>query len=297
MRLVTRADLDGLTCAVLITSSEPIESIELIHPQDITDKRIDITGRDILANVPYHPSCGKWFDHHELTSSNERPPADFDGRYSLAPSAARNVLDYYGPEKLARYRDLVDETDRLDGALLELGDIVNPRGWILLGYTLDSRTGLGAFKDYFLKLLELIKTRPLSEILEEPEVRGRIERVLSENAAYQGLVERTSRLDGNVVVTDLRDEPPPYPAGNRFLIYTLFPECNVSLRLHWGPERKFLVAALGHNILNRNCRTNIGQLCSRYGGGGHKGAGTAPLSPATAEHDIAEILRILKENG
>ena len=120
MRLVTRADLDGLTSAVLITSMEEIESIELCHPQDITDKKVEITGNDILANLPYHPACGKWFDHHELTESNERPRDGFDGAYALAPSAARLVFDYYGSAEFERFRDLVDETDRLDSATLKL---------------------------------------------------------------------------------------------------------------------------------------------------------------------------------
>ena len=297
MRLVTRADLDGLTSAVLISSMEELDGIELCHPQDITDKRIEITSNDTLANLPYHPSCGRWFDHHELTESNEKPPESFDGRWGLAPSAARLVFEYYGEEKLARFSELVAETDRLDSATLNLSDIVNPQRYVLLGYTIDSRTGLGAFREYFMRLLDLLKEKSIEEILATPDVNEKVARVLSENAKYQKLVERTSRLDGNVVFTDLRNEPGPYPAGNRFLIYTLFPECNVSLRVHWGPERKFVVAAMGHNILNRNCQTNIGELCSRYGGGGHRGAGTTPLSPETADADIKEILGVLKANG
>jgi adenosylmethionine-8-amino-7-oxononanoate aminotransferase len=97
MRLVTRGDLDGLTCAVIITSCETIDEIMLVHPQDITDQRLAITSDDVLANLPYHPGCGKWFDHHLLTESNERPPAVFEGRYGLAPSAARVTFEYYLP--------------------------------------------------------------------------------------------------------------------------------------------------------------------------------------------------------
>lgn len=297
MRLVTRADLDGLTAAVLITEMESIESIELVHPQDITDKKVTITKNDVLANLPYHPACGMWFDHHELTDSNEKPPASFKGGHALAPSAARIVFDYYKSPKLERFRELVDETDRLDAAMLTLGDIVNPQRWILLGYTIDSRTGLGAFRDYFMKLLHLIKEKPVEKILKEREVKALVDRVLHENAEYQKLIERTSRLDGNVVFTDLRGEPQPFPAGNRFLVYTLYPECNVSLRVHWGPGKQFVVAAIGHNILNRNCNTDVGQLCSRFGGGGHRGAGTTPLRAETADRDIAEIVRALKGAG
>jgi hypothetical protein len=146
---------------------------------------VAITKNDILANVPYHHECGKWFDHHELTDSNERPPSGFEGRHALAPSAARIVYDYYASPKLDKYRELIDETDRLDSAHLNLSDIVNPKGWILLGYTIDSRTGLGAFKEYFMQLLEWIKEKPIEEILGLPDVKSKIDRVLRENASYQ----------------------------------------------------------------------------------------------------------------
>src|SRR5215470_197751 len=142
MRLVTRADLDGLTCAVLVTSSEAISEVRLVHPQDITDKKVEITKDDILANLPYHPSCGKWFDHHLLTESNERPPEKFEGRYGLAPSAARVVFEYYIEKNpfLRKYETFVAETDRLDSAQLNIDDVLDPKGYILLGYTLDPRT-------------------------------------------------------------------------------------------------------------------------------------------------------------
>lgn len=297
MRLVTRADLDGLTSAVLITTMEKVDGIELCHPQDVTDKRIEITEQDILANLPYHSRCAKWFDHHELTESNEKPPAKFDGHWALAPSAARVVYDYYKSPKLVRYLKLLEETDRLDSASLRLDDIVIPKGWILLGYTIDSRTGLGAFKEYFMMLVDAIKRLPVADILALPEVKTRVDRYRKDNEEYLNLMHRSSRVDGNVVVTDLRNEAGALPAGNRFLIYTLYPECNVSLRVHWGPEHRFAVAAIGHNILNRTCKTNAGDLCARYGGGGHRGAGSAPLKAETADQDVADIIASLKAAG
>src|SRR5437899_29547 len=157
MRLVTRGDMDGLTSAVIITLKEPVDEILLVHPQDITDKKVEIRGDDILANLPYHPNAGMWFDHHLLTDSNERPPANFKGRYRIAPSAARLVYEYYlekfpNDPQLLRLSKLVDETDRLDAAQLTPDDVNNPRDYILLGYTIDSRTGLGYFEGYFNKL-------------------------------------------------------------------------------------------------------------------------------------------------
>jgi nanoRNase/pAp phosphatase (c-di-AMP/oligoRNAs hydrolase) len=301
MRLVTRGDLDGLTSAVIVTMKEQVDDLLLVHPQDITDKRVEIRSDDILVNVPYDPRCGIWFDHHLLTDSNEKPPAGFKGRYRTAPSAARLVYEYYlerdpGDQRLLRLARLVDETDRLDGAQLTPDDVENPRDYILLGYTIDSRTGLGAFEDYFMKLVEWLKTMPIEEVLAQPEVRERIERIRGEQAEFKRLLERNSFQLNNVVVTDLR-EIDRLPAGNRFLVYTLFPEANVSLRVHWGPRDGSVVAAVGHSIFNRTCKTSVGELMSRYGGGGHRGAGTCVLPLDHAADAIDEILFELQANG
>lgn len=301
MRLVTRGDLDGLTSAVVITLKEPVEDILLVHPQDITDKRVEIRSDDILANLPYDSRCGMWFDHHLLTESNEKPPEHFEGRYRIAPSAARLVYEYYTEKypddpQLDRLERLVDETDRLDAALLTPDDVENPRDYILLGYTIDSRTGLGGFDDYFRKLVDWLKTMSIQEVLAQPEVRERIERMRNESAEFKELLERNSFRLNNVVVTDLR-EIDRLPAGNRFLVYSLFPEANVSLRVHWGPRQNTVVAAVGHSIFNRTCKTSVGELMSRYGGGGHRGAGTCVLPLDHAADAIDEILFELQANG
>jgi hypothetical protein len=298
MRLVTRGDLDGLTCAVIITSCESIDEIELVHPQDITDRRLAITEDDILANLPYQTGCGKWFDHHLLTESNQRPPESFDGRYGLAPSAARVVYEYYldGHPAIGSFEQLLQETDRLDSAQLTLDDVLDPKGFILLGYTLDPRTGLGAFRDYFTKLLGWLKEKPVEEILKQPEVEERVRRIREQDQAFREVTLRRSRMDGNVVITDLRDEG-SLPVGNRFLVYTLFPQANISVRLHWGPSRAHVAAAVGHSIFNRTSRTNVGELMAHYGGGGHKGAGTCLLPADQADALAAEMVESMKRDG
>lgn len=301
MRLVTRADLDGLTSAVIITLKESIDEIKLVHPQDITDKRVAIRSDDILANLPYHPNAGKWFDHHLLTDSNEKPPDTFDGKHDIAPSAARLVYEYYlekypNDPDLLRLAELVDETDRLDAAQLTPEDVENPQRYILLGYTIDSRTGLGSFEEYFTKLIAWLKTMPIEEILEQPEVKHRVQRIRNEQEEFRHLLQRNSFQLSNVVVTDLR-EIDALPAGNRFLVYSLFPEANVSLRVHWGPAHRTVVAAVGHSIFNRTCNTSVGELMSRYGGGGHRGAGTCILPLENAADAIDEILFELQSNG
>jgi len=301
MRLVTRGDLDGLTSAVIITMKEPIDEITLVHPQDITDKRVRITKNDVLANVPYHPEAGIWFDHHLLTESNEKPPEDFKGRYAVAPSAARLVYEYYlerdpDDEKLKALATLVHETDRLDSAQLTPSDVEDPRGYILLGYTIDSRSGLGAFTDYFKKLVEWLKTMSIDDVLAQPEVAQRIERLHRDQEDFKRLLQRNSFTLNNVVITDLR-EIKQLPTGNRFLVYTLFPEQNVSLRVHWGPYHESVIAAVGHSIFNRTCNTSVGELMSRWGGGGHRGAGTCVLPLESAAEAIDEILYELQANG
>jgi hypothetical protein len=294
MRLVTRGDLDGLTCAVLITSAEQIDEIALIHPQDITDKRFGVSHGDILANLPYHPAAALWFDHHLLTDSNEKPPADFKGGYSLAPSAARVVYDYYVGNKpeLKKYEELLVETDRLDAAQLTMDDVLNPRDYILLGYTLDPRTGLGDFQRYFRQLVQEFKTRPIAEIMQLPEVKDRVEKIRAQDADFREKTRKNSRLDGKVVFTDFRNEQ-PIPVGNRFIVYTLFPESNVSVRVHWGPQKQSVACAVGHSIFNRTCNVAVGDLMARYGGGGHRGAGTCLLPAASAEQDIKDIIAAL----
>lgn len=297
MRIVTRGDLDGLACAVIISVNEEIDSIALIHPQDLTEGRADIQPTDVIANLPYHPSCAMWFDHHMHTATPAAPPPDFEGAFGQAPSAAHLVYEYYGGEEsMPQYSEMVRETDRLDSANLTPEDVLDPQGFILLGFTIDGRTGLGGFKDYFLRLHRLLKAAtPIDQVLEDAEVKRRSELMERENAHFRELLLAHSRVDGNVVITDLRglDE---VPIGNRFLVYALFPEVNVSMRLHWGPNKEYPMVLLGHSIFNRTCRSNVGELAARYGGGGHRGAASIPLMDEP-EQQLRLILAELKAHG
>lgn len=294
MRLITRGDLDGLACAVIITSHEEISEILLVHPQDVSQRRVEITGDDIVANLPYHPECGLWFDHHLLSSPDRRPTAAFRGRYAQAPSAALLVWEHYGKDP--RFADLVEETNRLDSAQLTEEDVLHPKDYILLGYTIDSRTGLGAFEAYFRQCVEWVKSLPIDEVLRQPMVAERVERMLGEDRNFRQALLDCSRLDGNVVLTDFRSKQ-ALPIGNRFLVYTLFPAANVSVRAHWGPDREFVVVAIAHSIFDRTCKTRVGDLLARFGGGGHAGAGSAPIPTTEADEKIEEIVAELKAAG
>lgn len=298
MRLVTRADLDGLACAVLLTSCETIDSIELVHPQDVADRKVAIGPDDVLTNLPYHPGCGLWFDNHLLTDARSVPPAGFRGRYAQAQSAARVVYEHYLPAHpaLARYEALLAETDRLDSAQLTLQDVVSPDGYVLLGFTLDARTGLGSRDEYFRLLLPAVRDQPLDCVLALPEVRRRAAALQAQDHAFRETARACSRLDGNVVVTDFRslDE---LPVGNRFLVFTLFPEANVAVRVQAAPERGNVAISAGRSIFNRSCRANLGVLLSLHGGGGHPGAAACVVPAPRADDTVAAIVATLKRNG
>jgi nanoRNase/pAp phosphatase (c-di-AMP/oligoRNAs hydrolase) len=279
MRLVTRGDLDGLTCAVLLTLNEPIDSIALVHPQDISDGRADIRPGDAIANLPYHPGCALWFDHHQHTATPNIPPEAFRGAFAQAPSAARLVYEYYGGE-----------------TALTPEDVLAPQSYIKLGFTIDGRSGLGTFERYFLHLVELLRAgTPIAAVLDDPAVRKRTALLDSENDCFRRDLQSSSRVDGNVVVTDFR-ELDHAPIGNRFVVYALYPEVNVSARIHWGPQRNFPMLLLGHSIFRRTCKTNVGELAARYGGGGHQGAGSIPLM-SEPDQQIQMIVGELKSNG
>jgi hypothetical protein len=298
MRLVTRPDLDGLTCAVLLSDCERIDSVELVHPQDVSDRRVAVGPGDILANLPYHPSCGMWFDNHLLTDPKAMPPTGFRGRYGKSPSAARLVYEHYlpGHPGLSRHETLVAETDRLDSAQLTLEDVVAPSGYILLGLTLDPRTGLGSPREYFDRLLVAVRERPVEEVVALPEVCERAARLREQDHFFREALLAHSRADGNVVVTDFRPLE-TVPVGNRFLVFTLFPESNVGVRVQWGPGREKVAVSGGRSIFNRTSKANLGVLMSLYGGGGHAGAGACLLPAGTADAQVAEIVEALKRGG
>ncbi len=231
------------------------------------------------------------------TATPAAPPPGFRGAFGEAPSAARLVYGYYGGEAaMPRYAELVRETDRLDSADLTPDDVLNPQGYVKLGFTIDGRTGLGSFEGYFLLLLEmLVKQTPLEQLLSHPEVARRCQVMEDSDAEFQEALRRHSRMDANVVVTDFLGVE-RVPVGNRFLVYALYPRANVSMRLHWGPERRYPMLVLGHSIFNRGCKTNVGELAARYGGGGHRGAGSVALMD-DPEQQIQLILAELKANG
>lgn len=294
MRLLTRADLDGLTSAILLQEVEPIDRVEFAHPKDVQDGKVEIGPDDIVANLPIDPRAKLCFDHH--ASQADAAKHGVKGRFELAPSAARVIANHYRAPGFDRFRDLLEATDKLDAARLSREDVVDPQGWILLGYTLDPRSGLGAFKDYFHHLMALAKTQSIDEILRDDQVRTHVERLRRESEAFRKHLVECSRQEGNVSVTDVRGLK-DLPSGNRFAIYDVFPDANVSVRIASGHDGTYVSIQVGHSILNRTCKANVGELMAKYGGGGHVGAGTCQPKIADADRVLGEIVASLRAKG
>ncbi len=297
MKVLTRGDLDGLTSSVFLTMVREIGEIRFAHPKDVQDGMVEASADDIVVNLPYVKGCGMWFDHHISEEKKAADVGEFEGKYGLAPSTARLIYDHFQEPEFDRFKEMLEETDRFDSAQLEPEDVTNPRGWVLLGFTLDPRTGLGPeFRKYFRWLVEYVKEVPLEKVLQHGEVKKRADRVRNEIEQFKGILTLHCRLEGNVIVTDLRRVKDP-PVGNRFLVYTLYPEANVEARIIRGKGGETLNVAVGKSIFNRTCKTNVGMLCAEYGGGGHEGAGTCQFKPEEAEAKINEIVGRLKTTG
>ena len=294
MRVLTRGDMDGITSVVLLGLVEDVTEIAFAHPRDMQDGKIPVTENDIITNLPYVKGCGMWFDHHISEDEKIEGIGEFSGRSAVAPSTARVIYEYYKHPEFERFKDLLEATDRVDSANLTPEDVSNPSGWVLLGLTLDPRSGLGpGFREYFRYLVEYVREAPVEKVLQHSEVKERCQRLLQEQDEFKKLLEEHSRQEGNVIITDLRGVK-QMPAGNRFLVYTMYPEANVEVRIFPGLLSNTVVAA-GHSIFNRTCKVNLGKLMAEYGGGGHEGAATCQLSDEDADAKIAEIIERLKE--
>ena len=301
MRLITRSDFDGLICGMLLKEAGIIDSWQFVHPKDLQDGLFQPTENDVLANVPYVPGCGMWFDHH--TSENDRVgwSKDVRGESRMAPSAARIIYEYYGgAEKFPAYGDMIEAVDKVDSGQLSKEEILNPKGWILLGFLSDPRTGLGRFREFRISNYQLMeelinhcRNMRIEEILEQPDVKERVELYFEQTRRFTEMVHTHTKVERNVIVTDLRDVSPIY-TGNRFLIYSLYPEQNVSVWIVDGKQKQNVSIACGYSILNRTCGVDIGALMLKHGGGGHRMVGTCQTPYSEADDRIREIVDALK---
>ncbi|MBU2648421.1 exopolyphosphatase [bacterium] len=306
MRLITRADFDGLVSAVLLVEKGIVDSYKFAHPKDVQDGKVKTTPNDVLANVPFSEGCGLWFDHHESESDrHHHEHFKFEGCVSHAASTAQVIWDYYGGvqtfgRKLLPMLRAVNIADA--GSFLK-EEVLNPEGWILLSFIMDSRTGLGYFKDYrisnyqlMMNMIQYCRTMSADEIIAEPDVQERVIRYFDHQEKFKAMLVKSSHVQGNAIITNLLENETIF-VGNRFIIYGLFPDQNIDIRIMWGRNRENIVIACGHSILNRSSRTSIGRLMARYGGGGHSMAGTCQVGVDEWESVSAEIISTITRDG
>lgn len=305
-RLVTRSDFDGLVCAVLFKELNMIDDILFVHPKDMQDGKIDITSRDITTNLPYVEGCHLSFDHH-ASELKRRGNLDYSNHIidENAPSAARVVYDYYGgKERFDKISDdMMDAVDKSDSAQFSKEEILNPDDWVLLNFLMDSRTGLGRFREFrisnyqlMMQLIDYCRDHTIEQILQLPDVKERVELFFDHKDKFEDQLRRCSTIHNNLVVLDLRDEDPIF-AGNRFMIYALFPQTNISIHVLWGLKKQNTVFAIGGSIINRSHQTHIGELCLEHNGGGHKNAGTCQIENDQHEVVLKQLIERINADG
>ena len=304
-RLVTRSDFDGLVCAVLLNELDLIDDIKFVHPKDMQDGKIEITGRDITTNLPYVPGVHLAFDHHlseTFRNPGERPEHII---YPDAPSAARVVFEHYGGKNRfpPAFNDMMDAVDKGDAAQFNRDEILNPTGWVLLNYLMDARTGLGRFREFrisnYTLMMDLIKycrDHGIDDILKLPDVRERVDLYFEHAEKAKEQILRCTTVHKNLAVLDLRNEETIW-ATNRFMIYALFPQTNISIHVLWGVQKQNTVFATGKSILDRSSKTSVGELMLQYGGGGHENAGTCQVANDQASVVLQKLITRINADG
>ncbi|MBK7745734.1 MAG: exopolyphosphatase [Candidatus Obscuribacter sp.] len=304
-RLVTRSDFDGLVCAVLLKHMDMLDDILFVHPKDMQDGKVPITDKDITTNLPYVDGVHLAFDHHssEMTRNKEQKQNHIIDPKAM--SAARVVYDHFGGLKTfpARWNEMMHEVDKADAAQFSKEEILNPKDWVLLNYLMDPRTGLGRFRNFrisnynlMMDLIDACKDHDISEIMQMSDVQERVALYNEQTELFKDQVNRCSTIHKNLIVLDLKGEETIF-AGNRFMIYAMHPETNISIHVLWGLKQQNTVFAVGKSIVNRSSKTNIGELCLKYGGGGHENAGTCQVENDKADTVLKELVHAINTDG
>ncbi|MCW8826629.1 MAG: exopolyphosphatase [Gammaproteobacteria bacterium] len=303
-RLITRSDFDGLVCAILLKDVGIIDEIKFVHPKDMQDGLVEVTDNDITTNLPYVNGVHLAFDHH-LSETIRNEQQDNHIIDPDAPSAARVVYDYYGGANRfpSEWDEMMDAVDKGDSAQFSQDEILKPTGWVLMNFLMDARTGLGRFREFrisnyqlMMELIDMCKDHQIDDVMELDDVKERVELYFDHEEKAIEQIKRCSTVHNNLVVLDLRNEETIYSV-NRFMIYALFPETNISIHVMWGLKQQNTVFAVGKSILDRGSKTNVGELCLSYGGGGHSAAGTCQIDNDKVDETLQEIVGKINADG
>lgn len=297
MRLITRSDFDGLACAVFLKEAGIIDCWKFAHPKDLQDGIIEVTENDCLANVPFVHGCGLWFDHHSSEQERNAYRGRFLGESRESPSAAHIIYDYYGGKsRFPNFDDLLIAVDKVDSAHLTVDEILNPTGYILLGFIMDPRTGLGRHRNFTISnyqlmenLIDYCRTMSIQEIMELPDVKERVAVYYEQTQQFIEMVKAHTKITDQVIITDLRGVDPIY-TGNRFMIYSMFPEQNISVWIVSGKGGEGCSAAVGHSVINRTSEVDVGALMLKFGGGGHRVVGTCQFTNETMDEKLNSLI-------
>ena len=300
MRLITRSDFDGLACGALLLEAGIIDSWKFVHPKDLQDGLFEVGDNDCLANVPYVEGCSLWFDHHSSEQERLQLNGKYNGESRPAPSCARIIYEYYGGrERFPQFDDMMEAVDKVDSGNLTIEEVLNPKGWILIGFLMDPRTGLGRWRQFTVpnyklmeELMKACHTMTTKEILNLQDVQERIEVYNEQTEKFKEMVKKYTRVEDNVIISDLRGVDPIY-TGNRFMIYSMYPEQNISVWIVNGKGGVGCSAAVGYSILNKTSNVDVGHLMLKYNGGGHKQVGTCQFSNENMETELPKMLKEL----
>ena len=304
-RLITRSDFDGVVSAVLLKELDMIDEILFVHPKDVQDGKVEVCDRDILTNLPYIEGAYLVFDHHTSETMRIYDTPENHIIEGEAPSAARVVYNYYGGKlKFPNVSQaMMLAVDKCDSAQFDIDDILHPQGWVLLSFLMDSRTGLGRFREFtisnyalMMELVDAFRSMTIEEIMELPNVKERVELFFVQQEIFKRQIQNCAEVYDKLVIVNLQNEDTIY-AGNRFMVYALYPECNISIHQMWGRQKQNSVFAVGKSVLNRTCPINIGELMLRYEGGGHANAGTCQIDNAQAVEVKQELIDIITRNN
>ena len=301
-RLITRSNFDGIVNTALFLKLGIVDEILFVHPKDVQEGKVEVTTDDIVSNLPYVQNAHMAFDHlidtPDVMKINKNHALFTDAR-----SVSEIIYEYYGGEEVfgEELLPLVEAANRSKTANFTEKEVLSPEGWNRLIFLTDPRTGLGRFKNFRISNKALMHALPkmlldqtIDEILENPDVKERVEVCERYHEAFVEQLERVTFIEDGVAVVDLRHEETIYP-GNRYMIYARFPQVHTSIHLLPGVENQNTVLALGASIFNRSQALHMRNLVETHGGGGHENAATCQIAHEEADKVLEKIVSDIKE--